>query len=1269
MKLNVPFFLNIFMGTLLVAKSVRMEEICKEEYFLIDGFRDFPVYWYETTSSTKYISSTCFDDKKHLVFRQCLDREGWSPDKGETESQCKLVMPAPRRCPASVQTIVDTTDVCEHIYSEDMNRHYGTSFTFLDLNAEERKLLMKNYRDHDVQVDTVRIPAYYRWPNKPITRSIDYLMEDWALQLNVAGRYGLVVQFNSSTIRCTDENDYCEQMCLAVKVDLNYLSTELVMEDCSKPNDFSIMTRISYLIRSYVCIDGYYRFVQRMKDPIEECFAVKKFSSKVDITDETNIQNIIESYCQGKMMDMKSNDHHVMFMHLSRTTGLDGSDRCLFQLQSRNVIRYSDWDDLNHSDINFVPWDPFTNPKTIQNLQHSILTINSAGHWTWENDSISCIVCMDSSVSIRQPSIDIKFNLFERRVEVNVTNEDFWYRYADEHVGFQCYAVIDYIDGVSAEYKTELKVNASDRSIDEYVVENVGSGIYWCAGQKIYDTDTQIETDKIFAYFPVFVVRVEQKCSIECNVEDLIDELLTIFDLHPCLNPVAMADSCGSAIIQRRDENSTSLHATYTVRLTVILYDEPVKDSIISLTNEQFQTLRIYEKLQKFTYDPSEDFNVISVRSTDFCLHDSMSSLELIVWGIGHIGESFSPPICDFQTGVSLPSRICVGDKENGVMWQDQAGNQCYSSVSRRLFELFVLIEQDPFQITDVIANVSSTLDDFDGTLFPVDVFVISRIVEKIANIVRSNQTSLEVDDLEEIFKIFNNVSASDDHFLKISSNLNSTNILLESLDELLLSNMKHPIDDLPGGFASIETPLLLNYVTEPLASDVSGIALFSGQDNWLNDFTNSSSRYIYENESLWDIIKDDGFVIGAKIPEEIRGSQSKITFTLFSSDHLFHSTPSGRTYRANGKVISISMCCSLTLFSTGSVIQIFFKLMNQTSESMCRYWDFTSIEGWSSDGCELGGHLDVNGERVIFCNCLHLTHFGNVLSKDVRFDRHHERVLNIITLIGCSLSSVGVLGIYLTAVTFSNFRQKSSAKILLHFATSILLQMILMFVIDVDEKFLSEITGHESSCISLGVFLHFSILANFLWMLIISCLQFQRYVIVFNKFYVKRVVLKSALLGWGCPLIPIAIVLLCDCKLYVPFDQKYFCYPTGQAFYFGLVLPIGLIMLGNAIVFISVLRSICDGDATSQAGKVVKNDLRLLKLRLLVFLFFVLGMTWIFGFLSGVGEKDGLIFSYIFCTSATMQGFVLFVYCIILDTGTRNLWSSLIRKYCQKKW
>jgi len=87
--------------------------------------------------------------------------------------------------------------------------------------------------------------------------------------------------------------------------------------------------------------------------------------------------------------------------------------------------------------------------------------------------------------------------------------------------------------------------------------------------------------------------------------------------------------------------------------------------------------------------------------------------------------------------------------------------------------------------------------------------------------------------------------------------------------------------------------------------------------------------------------------------------------------------------------------------------------------------------------------------------------------------------------------------------------------------------------------------------------------------------------------------------------------------------------------------------------VFYSISHSLNQTIHKSEKKMVAKQ------IKLSIMLFFLLGLTWIFGIFAFM--QAGVAFSYIFCITATMQGFVMFVYFVLLDSANRRLWMGLI--------
>jgi len=116
------------------------------------------------------------------------------------------------------------------------------------------------------------------------------------------------------------------------------------------------------------------------------------------------------------------------------------------------------------------------------------------------------------------------------------------------------------------------------------------------------------------------------------------------------------------------------------------------------------------------------------------------------------------------------------------------------------------------------------------------------------------------------------------------------------------------------------------------------------------------------------------------------------------------------------------------------------------------------------------------------------LTEEGGI---DVSILQVHGQTLDIITLMGSSLSILGISGIFITAAKFESWRQKASSKVLLQLSASIALQMIILSLVSTEDFSLHLIINKIiSSCVVIGAFLHYSVLVQFFWMMVIAYLQ-----------------------------------------------------------------------------------------------------------------------------------------------------------------------------------
>lgn len=319
---------------------------------------------------------------------------------------------------------------------------------------------------------------------------------------------------------------------------------------------------------------------------------------------------------------------------------------------------------------------------------------------------------------------------------------------------------------------------------------------------------------------------------------------------------------------------------------------------------------------------------------------------------------------------------------------------------------------------------------------------------------------------------------------------------------------------------------------------------------------------------------------------------------------------------------------------------------------------------------------LRLNGihNRNVQCNSTHLTHFGHLLLKPIPLSLTDERILYTITIIGCSVSLLGISAIFATAVKFPLWRSKSSSKFLLQFSAAITLQLVLFCVsqFDVvpDTRQYSDVS--VVGCIVLGVLHHYAVLLVFVWQLIIAYLQFMRYVVVLHTVGSDRWIRNVSVGSWCLPMLPAIVVLAVDPLLYVPGfkNDNLMCYPQGDGLVFGLLLPIGVVIVANILVFIVVFWNLmCKPKSNaSTIGGASELTMAMMQFRLFVMLFSLLGLTWLFGFLASF-PGVGIVFAYLFCMTATVQGLMLFVYFVGLDPMVRRMWITYFQHDCCRNY
>ncbi|KAL0893520.1 hypothetical protein ABMA27_013716 [Loxostege sticticalis] len=410
------------------------------------------------------------------------------------------------------------------------------------------------------------------------------------------------------------------------------------------------------------------------------------------------------------------------------------------------------------------------------------------------------------------------------------------------------------------------------------------------------------------------------------------------------------------------------------------------------------------------------------------------------------------------------------------------------------------------------------------------------------------------------------------------------------------------------------------------------------------------------ENEDALQMTdKNDAVVF---LPESVTRVERRISLVAFRTSTPFVSDHNCQDCQLNSKVVSINVE-NLTSLEDGEMIRIYLspskRVHHRNQTRVCAYWHFheNGTGFWSQEGCTITktsqkGMLDL-------CECNHLTHFAEILiHKDV-FSESDENTLEIISIIGCCFSLFGISVIVLTAALFKSWRQNNSNKIWLNLGSAVFI-LDVCFLLTVFVDFDDHITG----CVVVGVALHYSVLATFCWMLVVSILSFRKLVLVFTSELPCKLLI-TVLFAWGLPFLVIGILFAVDSNAYsgrfedtTPSGK--FCYPKGIAFWVSVFGPMAVMWLVNWILYALILRSMFAGKTNIRKHTSSKDTLRCASISCL--LAFLCGIPWVFGFFA-----YNIVAAYLFSITVTFQGFVLFLFFILGNKKTRGLWTSMFRK------
>ncbi|KAG7310532.1 hypothetical protein JYU34_003317 [Plutella xylostella] len=914
---------------------------------------------------------------------------------------------------------------------------------------------------------------------------------------------------------------------------------------------------------------------------------------------------------------------------------------------------------------------------------------------------LTCMVC-EADLIQKETDLTLEYNEEDSKMYLTIYYPSGLWKYNNNDTGIRCFSNAKGFSS-SVRFKEVPSAEPFSKSDDVETIEQITYNIdliggrtaeYWCEGHTA--NLSLITTEKVVANPSgdedhVFALRVKYYHnniaflnSNTTNFDPIIDSIGKVF----CAKNVLLMD-----ILQYDHELAELL-------LHVHIANKPNN----SKSRKSTDLTEIYNNLVEKSEQNFEKLNLhlISLDNCLFCLPTTSEDIFTLEWEQTRLGDIAAPKQFCLQANGLPVKRRCVGSYLTGSYWGRVDGkcDQNYkpSNTTTYLYN-FVRERVDPVNFLN--QGLYYVLNDLN-IIIPADIYYLSMSLHHVSNVIHTNNSYLDKDDLGNIAFAVDRLLLLDYNYLNLAQTLNSTNVILDSVTDIVeeyanaYKAQGRRLDKNHSYQLSIK-PKFLVQISFPNLNDITGICLIRNSSS--DEFTDMKIEPLYRNTSLDDLLNIDNLEIATWIPDRVINSLKPncnesdyitadsddfhIIIQIFHNDAVFQEMNNYR-HKINSRIVEIS----IPTFKSDLLFPIYLIFKDQTfvnaKQRMCGYWDFQPTlkrnfnpGSWKRKGCYFVQHTN----NLSVCQCYHLTHFAQLISYD-GFGKHitdgkvaetHRRALNIITVIGSSLSLMGILGIWITALTFTSWRQKPGTKILLQLSTAVALPLIILIYFNLDNTIFvivddSLIVDEDKKipCIILGAFLHYSILSGFVWMLITGALQFVRYVQVLGVSRPSRFIMKLSIIGWGSPLLPVICLLSVDTDSYIPSPQANgttsgICYPTGIYLILSVLLPVSIIVVVNIILFTLIIIAISRGPD----GKMRATDLDLVKaqLRLSTLLFFLLGLSWIFGIFS---FSKNVWWSYLFCLTATIQGFVLFLYFVVCDPVTRGLWVALMKPQFQ---
>ncbi|XP_002735776.3 adhesion G-protein coupled receptor G6-like [Saccoglossus kowalevskii] len=623
-------------------------------------------------------------------------------------------------------------------------------------------------------------------------------------------------------------------------------------------------------------------------------------------------------------------------------------------------------------------------------------------------------------------------------------------------------------------------------------------------------------------------------------------------------------------------------------------------------------------------------------------------------------------PFVSPRTGLTA-TRQCHSNAEWGQPDMSQCDTVTTTPATYLLYELTKISPnaQNAPGIAKALSNLTSAAEYFAA----VDVYLAVYVIDNLLNTNDTNTTSIDVatDLLNSVDNLFN---VEPEVLVTSQRDGDTASRLIKAIDQLAMD-----VQNVQNKTATIETENIVISIVRLNTSVYTGISFSVSDNNQMNIDNDNTSPMdnvksaiqlpssLLDGHSFQDGSSRAQFIsyksnmffkaVGAALSDDV----------IPTSNHVIsdHNVSNDTIYKVlNSAVIGASIGSLIISDLEESVkINLTWQRANLFNPQ-CVYWNYSlndDVGGWSRDGCNVLGQSSNN---FITCECDHLTNFAllmDVYGTASEFDESHQKALSIVSYIGCGISLFCMLLTLITFLAFRRLRKDNPTKILMNLCFAIFMSILLFLAVSFSVDFAPII---PELCTTMAVLLHYFLLAVMTWMALEAFNMYLLLVKVFET-YIRHFMIKLCLIGWGTPVVIVAITLAIDIDNYGYHNN--ICWLSRYAFFAAFLAPVCLVLIFNTVIYILVVHQICSLNSKNMStsdryGKAAQ-------LRGSVSLFVLLGITWALAILA-ISEA-GLVVNYLFAIANSLQGLIIFIFFCALRKDVQKEWRDAFCSRCQR--